>query len=97
MEAFSWYCDNRQKLLCLRSIEYAYERWCVVTYPRGGSEYGGFPGLVQPKPHEIEDSSVEMLTLAYQTEPADAMDGVEQAADRIRAQGRKDRPKQHGR
>lgn len=52
---------------------------------------------MQPKPHEIEDSSVEMLTLAYQTDPADASDGVEQAADRIRRQGRIDRTKQHGR
>lgn len=68
-----------------------------MTYPRGGSEYGGFPGLVQPKPHQIEDSSVEMLTLAYQTDPADETDGVEQAADRIRAQARTDRTKQHGR
>jgi hypothetical protein len=69
----------------------------VVTYPRGGSEYGGFPGLVQPEPHKIEDSATEMLTLAYQTDPAEASDGVEQAADRIRRQARADRTKQHGR
>jgi hypothetical protein len=67
-----------------------------MTYPRGGSEYGGFPGLVQPEPHDVRSSGPEQLMLAQMTEAADAGDGIEQAADRIRRQARIDRPKQHG-
>lgn len=67
-----------------------------MTYPRGGSEYGGYPGLVQPEPHQIADDVTEMLTLAYLTDPADASSSVEAVADDIRRQGRIDRGKQNG-
>lgn len=67
-----------------------------MTYPRGGTEYGGYPGLVQPEPHEVKNSATEQLMLAQLTEAADPADGIEQAADRIRQQGRADRSKQHG-
>lgn len=68
-----------------------------MTYPTGGAEYGGYPGLVQPKPHEVLDSGPEQLMLSYLTDPADASSSVESVADDIRAQGRIDRTKQHGR
>lgn len=67
-----------------------------MTYPKGGAEYGGYPGLVQPLPHEVKDSGPEQLMLAQMTEAADPGDGIEQAADRIRAQAVKDKVKQHG-
>jgi len=67
-----------------------------MTYPRGGSEYGGYPGLVQPEPHDVRTSAKEQLMLAQLTESADPSDGIEQAADRIRRQARVDRPKQNG-
>lgn len=68
-----------------------------MTYPRGGSEYGGYPGLVQPEPHDITTDAGEQLMLAYLTDPADPSSSVESVADDIRRQGAIDRIKQHGR
>jgi hypothetical protein len=67
-----------------------------MNFPRGGTEYGGYPGLVQPEPHDVRKDGPEQLMLAQMTEPADASDGIEQTADRVRTQGRADRTKQHG-
>lgn len=67
-----------------------------MTYPRGGSEYGGFPGLIQPEPHDIKKDAREQLMLAQLTEAADPADSIEAQADRVRQQGRIDRPKQNG-
>lgn len=67
-----------------------------MAYARGGTEYGGFPGLVQPETHDVKMSAQEQLMLAQQTEAGDATDGVEEAAERSRAQARKDRVKQNG-
>lgn len=67
-----------------------------MTYPKGGAEYGGYPGLIQPEPHEITSSATEQLMLAYLSDPADAESSVESVADDIRAQARRDRPKQNG-
>lgn len=67
-----------------------------MTYPRGGSEYGGFPGLIQPEPHDIRTSAAEQLMLAQMTDPADVESSVESVADDIRAQGKKDGAKQNG-
>lgn len=67
-----------------------------MTYPRGGSEYGGFPGLVQPEPHDVKKDAQEQLMLAQLTEAADPADSIEAATDRVRAQGRVDRTKQNG-
>lgn len=46
-----------------------------MTFPKGGSEYGGYPGLIQPPPHDPEDSSVEMLTLTVRSNPDDEGSG----------------------
>lgn len=67
-----------------------------MTYPRGGSEYGGYPGLVQPEPHDVHDSASEQLMLAYLTDPAEEGSTPEKVADDIRAQAVKDRGKQNG-
>jgi len=67
-----------------------------MTYPKGGSEYGGFPGLIQPEPHDVKKSAHEQLMLAQLTDPADEASTPEKVADTIRAQGRKDARKQNG-
>lgn len=67
-----------------------------MTYPKGGTEYGGYPGLVQPLPHDVKDSATEQLMLAQMTEAGDASSSIESVADDIRKQGRIDRTKQHG-
>lgn len=67
------------------------------AFPRGGSEYGGYPGLIQPLPHEVENSPTEQIMLAYLTDPADETSSPESVADDIRKQARADRAKQHGR
>lgn len=67
-----------------------------MTYPRGGTEYGGYPGLIQPEPHSVEDDAAEQLMLAQLTDPADQESSIETVADEIRAQGRIDRGKQNG-
>lgn len=67
-----------------------------MTYPKGGSEYGGFPGFIQPEPHDIRDSASEQLSLMVQTDAADESSSIESVADDIRQQGRIDRAKQNG-
>jgi hypothetical protein len=67
-----------------------------MTYPKGGSEYGGFPGLIQPDPHEVTMSATEQLMAAQLSDPADASSGIESVTDEIRRQGRADRAKQNG-
>lgn len=67
-----------------------------MTYPRGGSEYGGFPGLVQPEPHEVKTSAGEQLMAMQMTDAADPASSIESVVDDIRAQGRIDRTKQNG-
>jgi hypothetical protein len=67
-----------------------------MTFPRGGSEYGGYPGLVQPEPHDVRDSASEQLMLTYLTDPDDEASTPERVADDIRRQGRADRTKQNG-
>jgi hypothetical protein len=67
-----------------------------MTYPRGGSEYGGFPGLVQPEPHDISKDATEQLQLMHLTDPADPESSIEKVADAIRAQGQIDGRKQNG-
>jgi hypothetical protein len=68
-----------------------------MTYPKGGSEYGGYPGLIQPEPHDVANSATEQLMLMKlaSTDPSDE-DSPDQVAERIRAQGRIDREKQNG-
>ena len=66
-----------------------------MTYPRGGSEFGGYPGLIQPEPHKVSDSATEQLMLTYLTDTDDASSTPESVADAIRAQSRKDRPLQN--
>ena len=70
-----------------------------MTYPKGGSEYGGYPGLVQPEPHPFGDgkgSASEQLLAAYLTDAADAESSPQSVVDSLRAQGRKDQAKQNG-
>lgn len=59
-----------------------------MTYPRGGSEYGGFPGLVQPAPHDPEDVGYEMLNLTTRTDPSDETATPLSQAEAERADGR---------
>lgn len=67
-----------------------------MTYPRGGTEYGGYPGFIQPEPHDIRMNAGEQLALEHLTDPADEKSSVESVADDIRRQGRIDRDKQNG-
>lgn len=62
-----------------------------MTYPRGGSEYGGYPDLIQPEPHNILDSANEQLMLTYMTDPADPDSTVEKMADEVRQRGARNR------
>ena len=59
-----------------------------MTYPRGGSEYGGMPGLIQPLPHDFEDSAAEQMMTTYMTDPADTTSTPESVRDRLVAEGR---------
>lgn len=38
--------------------------------PNNGSEFGGAPGLIQPKPHDPANSASETRMLMMQTNPA---------------------------
>lgn len=67
-----------------------------MTYPKGGSEYGGFPGLIQPEPHDVKKSAHEQLMASYLTDEGDVNSTVESVVDGIRKQGKKDRSKQNG-
>lgn len=67
-----------------------------APFPKGGTEYGGYPGLIQPEPHDITSSASEQLMLAQLTDPADETSSVESVAEDVRRQGRADRPKQNG-
>lgn len=40
-----------------------------VTWPVGGSEYGGLRGLIAPPPHDIADHPHELASLAVRTNP----------------------------
>jgi hypothetical protein len=67
-----------------------------MTYPRGGSEYGGFPGLIQPPPHDPSKVASEQWMLTKLTDPADETSTPEKVADEIIQQARKDGGKQNG-
>lgn len=55
-----------------------------------GTEYGGVPGIIQPRPHSIEDSVVEQLGLAVRTDSADSTSGIEQQyTDEMRLYGKR--------
>lgn len=41
------------------------------------SEFGGYPGLIQPEPHQL--TNVEQLRLERQLDPADPGDNVDAA------------------
>lgn len=47
------------------------------SFPKGGSEYGGLPGLVQPPPHDIAESPWEQAMLALRTDAADPFSSPE--------------------
>lgn len=44
------------------------------------SEFGGYPGTIQPGPHEL--TSIERARLERRVNPSDATDSVEAARDR---------------
>lgn len=50
----------------------------MATFPRGGTEYGGRPGIIQPFPHTYLDDADEQAGLAVRTDSADASSGIEQ-------------------
>jgi hypothetical protein len=57
-----------------------------MTFPQGGTEFGGYPGLVQPAPHDPEDVASEQLSALYGTDP-----GVETSSpEGVIAQRRRD-------
>lgn len=58
-------------------------------FPSDGSEYGGYPDLIQPEPHNVADSVSDQLLATYATDPADSEDSVEKQVDIIRARGRR--------
>lgn len=62
-----------------------------MTFPRGGSEYGGYPDLIQPEPHDVKKDAGEQMMLTYMTDPADPESSVESVAEDIRARGRRNR------
>jgi len=64
-----------------------------APFPKGGSEYGGYPDLIQPEPHDHRDSVSEQLMATYLTDPADPESSVEKVVDDIRARGRATRAK----
>lgn len=59
-----------------------------MTFPSGGSEYGGYPGLIQPAPHDPEDSSAEMATLTVRSDPDDEASGPLTVAEADRVRGK---------
>jgi hypothetical protein len=62
-----------------------------MTFPKGGSEYGGYPDLIQPEPHDVSSSASEQLMLTYLTEPTDPSSTIEKVADEIRVRGAQNR------
>jgi hypothetical protein len=53
------------------------------------SEYGGYPGLIQPEPHDFTDSSTEMLMLSRLTNPSDPASSEETVAAELRKDAEK--------
>lgn len=51
------------------------------SFPKGGSEFGGYPGRVQPKPHDVKTSASEQLQAVYATDESDDSFGVEEVVD----------------
>lgn len=58
--------------------------------PPGGSEYGGYPGLIQPEPHKWEESASEQLSLAFKTDSTEVESSPGSVAEELRkeAEGR---------
>jgi hypothetical protein len=48
-----------------------------MTFPVGGSEYGGRPGVIQPFPHDWKEVVAEQLGLAVRSDSEDAASGPE--------------------
>ena len=44
------------------------------------SEYGGYPGTIQPEPHQL--TAAEEARLMRRVNPADATDSIEKARER---------------
>jgi hypothetical protein len=59
-----------------------------APFPKGGSEYGGYPDLIQPEPHDYKSSPSEQAMATYLTDPADPESSVESVVEDIRARGR---------
>lgn len=53
---------------------------------RGASEFGGWPGVVQPPPHEL--TAAEQLNFAVQSNPSDPAANAETVAEEHRKRGR---------
>lgn len=62
----------------------------TASFPKGGSEYGGYPGLIQPEPHSVSDSAEEQLLSVYRTDPAEATSTPEEEVSKIRRQAKRD-------
>ena len=59
------------------------------NFPKGGSEYGGYPGLIQPAPHDPSDSPTEQLMLTYLTDPSDSTSGPEVVLGSVLKEGKR--------
>lgn len=59
-----------------------------MTFPSGGSEYGGYPGVTQPAPHDPEDVAYEQLNLTTRTDPSDPSANAGTVAEEDRKLGR---------
>lgn len=51
-----------------------------MTQSNQPSEFGGYPGTIQPEPHEL--TNAERARLERKTNPADPSDTVEAARER---------------
>jgi len=62
----------------------------TTSFPQGGSEYGGYPGRIQPPPHDPVDVPYEQLQIVYATSPDDVVepDSYEAAYARLLAEGK---------
>ena len=55
---------------------------------QGASEFGGWPGVVQPAPHDIADVPYEQLNFSVQTDPSDPAANAGTVAEAHRKRGK---------
>lgn len=95
--ALSWGSLSLVVVFVGESVGYALERMSqnrrvevTSSFPQGGSEYGGYPGRIQPPPHDPADVPFEQLQIAYAVDPDDYVTPDTEAAalERLLKEGR---------